>query len=227
MHVTAILLAAGRGRRLKSPVSKPLVRLKNFPLFEFSLKILERHPLITEIILVVNSGNYREVADRVKKSGYRKVRSLVLGGLRRQDSVYNALKKTEAKTRMVLIHDSARPFFKPREITALITRARKTGAAILGVPVKATVKECGPAGIVKRTLERKNLWEIQTPQVFSRDLILKAYRRFGRGDVTDDAGLVEKLHKRVVLIKGSYDNIKITTPEDFFVAQTIVKAKKD
>lgn len=225
MHVTAILLAAGRGRRLKSPVSKPLVRLNNFPIFEFSLKILERHPLITEIILVVNSGNYREVADRVRKSGYRKVRSLVLGGLRRQDSVFNALKNTDAKTRMVLIHDSARPFFKPREITALITRARRTGAAILGVPVKATVKECSPARIVKKTLERKNLWEIQTPQVFSRDLIFKAYRRFGRGDVTDDAGLIEKLHKRVVLIKGSYDNIKITTPEDLFIARTILQKK--
>lgn len=231
MRVTAILLAAGRGERFKSRISKPLSRLGNCPLIDFSLKILDRHPGVKDIILVVNPLNFKAMRDLVKNSGYRKVSSLVLGGARRQDSVWNALKKVSAQSQLVLIHDSARPFVTPREISALITRAEKSGAAILGVPVKATIKQVTKSQshkvtsrfTVKRTLERNSLWEVQTPQVFSRQLILKAYQRFGRGAVTDDAALVEKLDKRVDLIRGSYANIKITTPEDLIVAEAILR----
>jgi 2-C-methyl-D-erythritol 4-phosphate cytidylyltransferase len=231
MRVTAILLAAGRGERFKSRISKPLARLSGRPVIDFSLKILNRHPGVKDIILVVNPGNFKAMRELVKKSGYGKVSSLVLGGARRQDSVRNALKKVSVQSRFVLIHDSARPFVKPREISALIARAEKSGAAILGVPVKATIKQVTKSQshkvtshfTVKRTLDRNSLWEIQTPQVFSRQLILRAYQRFGRGAVTDDAALAEKLNKQVDLVRGSYENIKITTPEDLTVAEAILR----
>jgi 2-C-methyl-D-erythritol 4-phosphate cytidylyltransferase len=227
MHVTAILLAAGKGRRFKSRIPKPLVKLGGRPIIDFSLRILNRHPLVKDIILVVNSGNIGLIAALVKKSGYKKIRVLVLGGARRQDSVFNALKKVSAQSQLVLIHDSARPFVKFREISALLARARSSGAAILGVPVKATIKQVTSNFIVKRTLDRNFLWEIQTPQVLRKDWLLEANRKFAKVDVTDDAGLVEKLGKRIVLVQGSYDNIKITTPEDLYLAEAILRAKGD
>jgi 2-C-methyl-D-erythritol 4-phosphate cytidylyltransferase len=208
--------------------------------------VLERHPGITEIILVVNSGNIKPIATLVKKSGCKKVRKMVLGGARRQDSVFNALNKVNPQSRLVLIHDSARPFIKPLEVSALLTRAARTGAAILGVPVKATIKQVTrhyaqaytdasdsvgcksrvTSGFVaEKTLDRDLLWEIQTPQVFWKSLLLKAYRKFKDVDVTDDAAMVEKLKKRVELVPGSYDNIKITTPEDLTIAKALLKAR--
>jgi 2-C-methyl-D-erythritol 4-phosphate cytidylyltransferase len=231
MRVTAILLAAGIGKRFNSSLAKPLVKLGKRQIIDYSLKALERHPGVKEIILVVNSGNIKPIATLIKNSGLKKVRKLVLGGARRQDSVFNALNKVSPQSQLILIHDCARPFVKATEISTLISRAAKTGAAILGVPVKATIKQV--TGLkshaarltVKKTLDRNSLWEIQTPQVFRKSLLLKAYQEFKDVDVTDDAALVEKLRKRVELVRGSYDNIKITTPEDLTIAKALLKAR--
>jgi 2-C-methyl-D-erythritol 4-phosphate cytidylyltransferase len=248
MHVTAILLAAGKGRRFKSRISKPMVKLGGRPIIDFSLKTLNQHPLIKDIILTVNPGNIESIAALAAKSSCNKIRAVVLGGARRQDSVFKALKKVSAQSELVLIHDSARPFVKSREISALLTRAKSSGAAILGVPVKATIKQvtkspacqsgrlaCRQAGkshvtsgfVVEKTLDRNLLWEIQTPQVFRKDWLFEANRKFAKLNVTDDAGLVEKLGKQVVVVHGSYDNIKITTAEDLYFAEAILKARKD
>ncbi|MBU1906356.1 MAG: 2-C-methyl-D-erythritol 4-phosphate cytidylyltransferase, partial [Candidatus Omnitrophica bacterium] len=125
----------------------------------------------------------------------------------------------------VLIHDAARPFVNKKTVNALIKEAQRFGAAITGVPVKDTVKEAVSyqhsaisRNIVKKTLRRENLWAIQTPQVFKKDLILRAYKKFGHLDVTDDAMLVEKLGVKVSIVLGAYKNIKITTAEDLRVA---------
>jgi 2-C-methyl-D-erythritol 4-phosphate cytidylyltransferase len=233
MRVTAILLAAGKGKRFKSSLAKPLVRLGKRQIIDYSLKVLESHPGVKEIILVVNPQNIKPIAALVKGSGYKKVRELVLGGTRRQDSVFNAINSVSPQSQLVLIHDSARPFVNPSEISALIIRAAKTGAAILGVPVKATIKQVRKSpgqkvtnhSTVERTLDRNYLWEIQTPQVFRKSLLFEAYRRFKDVDVTDDAAMVEKLKKRVELVKGSYDNIKITTPEDLTIAKALLKTR--
>jgi 2-C-methyl-D-erythritol 4-phosphate cytidylyltransferase len=230
MHVTAILLAAGQGKRLRSRIPKPLVKLLGSAVIEYSLKVLNRHPWVKDIILVVNPANKKAVLGLIKKSGYNKVRALVLGGTRRQDSVFNALKKVQPESGLVLIHDSCRPFIKASDISELVAQAGRFGAAIPGVPVKATVKQVArykaqaTSFVVKKTLDRKNLWEIQTPQVFQRELIIKAYQRFNRQNVTDDAALIEKMGKRVVMAPGSYGNIKITTPEDLIIAEAILKS---
>jgi 2-C-methyl-D-erythritol 4-phosphate cytidylyltransferase len=230
MQVTAILLAAGKGVRLKSRVPKPLIKLKGRPVISYSLEVLARHPLVSRIILAVNPGNIKAIQELLNKSACKKPCSLVLGGARRQDSVFNALKEVGAQSRLVLIHDCARPFVKAGEISVLIREAKKSGSAILGVPVKATIKQIksaksrGESLSVDKTIDREKLWEVLTPQVFERELIVEAYRRFGKLDVTDDASLIEKLGKRIVMVPGSYNNIKITTPEDIFIAEAILRA---
>jgi 2-C-methyl-D-erythritol 4-phosphate cytidylyltransferase len=137
------------------------------------------------------------------------------------------------KTELVLIHDGARPFVAKDTITSVIKEAKRSQAAIVGVPVKATIKKietkrlkCGPRFVVEKTLDRDCLWEIQTPQVFKKDLILEAYQRFGNTEVTDDAMLVEKMDFDVSVVPGSYSNIKITTFEDLVLAEAILKRQK-
>jgi len=221
--VSAIVLAAGRGRRLKTKGSKPLIKINLLPTLIYSLKKFSLTPSIKEIILVVNKLNRAGVWRAVKKYRIRKVAHIVIGGRRRQDSVYNGLKKIDRRANLVLIHDSARPFIDKKSISRLIKAADAQGAAILAVPLKATVKRGSRNYFVKDTLSRNDLWEIQTPQVFKKELILKAYKRFGNIEVTDDAALVERLGAKVRIVRDSYFNIKITTPEDLVLAEAVAK----
>ncbi|MCU0652031.1 MAG: 2-C-methyl-D-erythritol 4-phosphate cytidylyltransferase [Candidatus Omnitrophica bacterium] len=232
MYVSAIVLAAGRGIRFKSRCPKPLVNINSKPLIIYSLETLSKSPLIKEIIVVANSFNQKQIIRRIKKYRLKKVMKIILGGKERQDSVFNGLKSINAAADLVLIHDAARPCINTKLILALISESKKTGAAIAGVPVKATIKlafssQLSAVGrtVVKQTLDRENLWEIQTPQVFKKGLILEAYRKFGKSPVTDDAMLVEKLGRKVYLVLGSYNNIKITTPEDLLIAGAIIKGR--
>jgi len=223
MYVTAIVLAAGKGLRSKSKLPKPLIKINSKPIIICCLEILSRHPYIKDIILVVNSGNSKEIIKRLKRYRIKKIKRVVLGGKRRQDSVGNGLSAIDTRTDLVLIHDSVRPFIDKETISRVIKEAKKSGAAIVGVPVKATIKEVTSRYIIKRTLPREKLWEAQTPQVFRKDLILRAYGKFKDTDVTDDASLAEKLGIKVAVIPGSYNNIKITTPEDLILAEAIAK----
>ena len=232
MYVTAIVLAAGKGVRSKSKLPKPLIKINSKPIIICCLEILSEHPYIKDIILVVNSGNSRDIIKILKRYRIKKIKKVVLGGKRRQDSVGNGLSAIDTRTDLVLIHDGVRPFIDKETISRVIKEAKKSGAAIVGVPVKATIKKvsCAAGYPVKRqfmvegTLNRNNLWEVQTPQVFRKDLILRAYGKFKDTDVTDDASLVEKLGVKVAVIPGSYNNIKITTPEDLILAEAIAKA---
>jgi len=221
---SAILLAAGSGSRLEAPVSKPLVKIGKYPVFLYSLRALIACPQIDEIIVVVNPANQRQITGIIRKSSFKKVKAVVLGGRRRQDSVYNGLHAVKESSRWVLIHDSARPFIERALISKVIRQAVKHGAAILAVRPKATIK-LAAGFFVTRTLNRKKLWEVQTPQVFKKDLLLKAYKKYLHAPVTDDASLIEKLGKQVNIVPGSYGNIKITTSEDLFLAKLIVQRK--
>jgi len=225
MYLSAILLAAGRGLRSKSKISKSLIKINSKPLIFYSLKTLSSLSSIKDIIVVANSRNLKGIINTVSKYRIGKVIRIVCGGKRRQDSAYCGLKAIDRRTDLVLIHDAARPFVNKKTVNALIKEAQRFGAAIAGVPVKDTVKEAVSyqhsaisRNIVKKTLRRENLWAIQTPQVFKKDLILRAYKKFGHLDVTDDAMLVEKLGVKVSIVLGAYKNIKITTAEDLRVA---------
>jgi len=223
MYTSAVVVAAGEGKRLKSKVPKQLIKIDSKPVLIYSLEVLNSHPAIKEIILVVNAGNKNAITKEARRYRIKKVSKIVLGGRRRQDSVFNGLKATSPNADLVLIHDGVRPFIKKEFILALINAACKSGAAVIGVPVKATIKEAGSPFVVKKTLEREKLWEIQTPQVFKKDLIMKAYNKFGRQAVTDDAVLAERFGAKVRLVLGSYHNIKITTREDLAIAKGILK----
>ncbi len=230
MYVTAIVLAAGKGERFSDKLPKPLAKIDGRPLIFYCLKTISQHRLVRDVILVVNTRVRDSIAGIVKQYRIKKVSQFVTGGRRRQDSVYNGLKAINERTDLVLIHDGARPFIDNKAIAAAVKEAAAGGAAIVGVPVKATIKQViGHRSqvigslIVKKTLDRDNLWEIQTPQVFSKDLILRAYNKFGNREVTDDAALVERLGVKVRMVKGSYSNIKITTPEDLILAEAIAK----
>jgi len=254
MYLSAIVLAAGRGLRFsrlnsatarggipariskmakpgKSKIPKTLVKIDSRPVIIYCLDILSKHPSIRDIIVVVNAGFLGEMVSKIRQYRIDKVRRVVRGGRRRQDSVYNALRVMDNRTDLVLIHDGVRPFIDKETVSSVIKEAQDSGAAVMGVPVKATVKQVRRSlghkvrsnFIVRKTLKRDELWEVQTPQVFSKRLILEAYKNFGKEEVTDDASLVEKLGAKVSVILGSYNNIKITTPEDLVIAKAIAK----
>lgn len=227
------MLAAGAGLRFGAQVSKPLNKINSKPVIIYCLEALNAHPGIKNIILVANPANSKGLIAKIRQYRINKISDVVLGGRLRQDSVMNGLKAVPADADLVLIHDGARPFITREMISAALFAAAKDGAAIAAVPVKATVKEVTghksqvtSLVIVKRTLERNNLWEAQTPQAFKRELILEAYRRFADTPVTDDAALVEKLGAKVAVVRGAYFNLKITTPEDLVIAQAIAKIQK-
>jgi 2-C-methyl-D-erythritol 4-phosphate cytidylyltransferase len=234
MYVSAIVLAAGKGLRLNSGVAKPLVKINFQPIIIYCLKIISKHPSIKDIVVVVNAKTQNKIIKAIKRYRISKIIRVVRGGRRRQDSVYQGLLAIDERTDLVLIHDGVRPFITKGIITSVIKKAKDTGAAIVGVPVKATIKKGSGAFLteaktkvmVVETIDRENLWEIQTPQVFKKDIILKAYEKSGNADVTDDAMLVEKLGVKVSVVPGSYHNIKITTPEDIILAKVILKMQK-
>jgi len=234
MYVSAIVLAGGLGLRFKSKVPKPLLKINSQPVIIHCLETFSRHSLIKDIILVVNPFNKKGIISSVNEHRIKKIRDIVLGGKERRDSVRNALGALSRRTDLVLIHDGVRPFIDKELVSLVIKEAGKCGAAIVGVPVKATIKSIKVSKyqsikdkfIVGNTLDRDNLWEIQTPQVFKKELILEAYKKFGNTEVSDDAMLVEKLGVEVRVVRGSYNNIKITTREDLVIAEAIAKEYK-
>jgi len=232
MYVTAIVLAAGRGIRFKSKISKPLIEINFQPIIIYCLNVFSKHPHIRDIIVAVNGKNSKSVINKIKRYRIKKIKNIVLGGRERSSSVACGLKAMDSRTDLVLIHDAVRPFIDKDSVSRVIKEADKYGAAIVGVPVKATIKKAARRSplaarrvIVEKTLDRERLWEIQTPQVFKKDLILEAYKRFGNTVATDDASLVEKSGAKVRLIPGSCFNIKVTTPEDLVLAEAILRAK--
>ncbi len=229
MPVTAIVLAAGSGSRLGTRVAKPLVLINSKPILMYSLETLADHRAIDTIIVVVSQASGDAVSALIKQYRIRKVSRIVFGGRRRQDSVLNGLRSLDQENGLVLIHDSARPFIDSQTISAVIKEAGVCRAAIAAVKVKSTIKEgfvsSGKAR-VRKTIARDRLWEAQTPQVFSKELLIKAYKRSARAQVTDDAMLVEKLGVPVRLVPASYSNIKITTPEDIVVAEALARHRR-
>jgi 2-C-methyl-D-erythritol 4-phosphate cytidylyltransferase len=224
MRVTAIIPAAGKGVRFKSSIAKPLVNLNKKPILIHTLNIFSNHDLIDDIVVVFNRKDIDLVKKEIDKFKIKKIRKIIPGGSTRRQSVENGLQQIDTDTDLVLIHDGVRPFIDDWIIYATINAAKRFGAAIAAVPIKPTIKKVDSSSLkVKCTLEREMLWEAQTPQVFKKDIILEAYKRFRDKNAIDDACLVERLGQFVKIIKGSYKNIKITTPEDLEFARVIKK----
>jgi len=224
MKTTAIVVAAGKGVRFKSKEKKPFAKLRGKPILAYALAVLQDSPLIDDIILAVDRSLIKKAEELVRRYRINKVKHIVAGGRIRSESVKNGLRYIADNTSLILIHDGVRPFVSKDLFKKLIAAARRFGAAISAVPVKATVKLSKDGSFVSYTPQRRYLWEAQTPQVFKKELIEKAYKKIGPDKLfTDDAVLAELVGGRVKIVKGDYKNIKITTVEDLKIAEALAE----
>mgnify|MGYP003788939301 CR=1 FL=1 len=229
MYCSAVIVAGGKGTRMGSDVSKQYLELNGKAVLAHTIDQFEKCGKIDEIIIVAGEDEVDYCTEHIwKKYGFLKIKSIVSGGKRRQDSVYNGLLGVSPKSQIVLIHDGARPLIKEEQINASIEGAIEVGACVVGVPVKDTIKICDQNQLIIQTPSRDTLWAVQTPQAFQYDRILKAYKEGIKNDLqaTDDAMMVEALGYPVKMIHGRYDNIKLTTPEDLAIVKGMMDKKK-
>ena len=226
--VSVIEAAAGMSNRMGSKINKQFIAIDNKPILAHTLEKFERCRYIDEIILVTKEEEVEYCRKEiVKKYGFKKVVNIVRGGKERQDSVYNGILALDEKTDIVLTHDGARPFVKIESIEDGIRGVEDYGACVIGVPVKDTIKVVDSNKVVHHTPKRDLLWAAQTPQCFWTHLLKKGYEMASEEGIvgTDDSSLVEKNGHSIKMIMGSYDNIKITTPEDLIIADSFLKDK--
>jgi 2-C-methyl-D-erythritol 4-phosphate cytidylyltransferase len=223
MKTQAILAAAGLGARLRQKLPKALVPLKQKPLFIYAAQVLERSPLIQSVIIVAPADFLVDFAGFVWKYHLRKVRRVISGGQTRCQSVSQGLIELDDDTDLVLIHDAARPLLSTKMVSQTIRTCHDVAGVIMAVPVKPTIKRVSKGMLVQATLKRDELWEVQTPQVFSKKILLQAYQHLKDWNTTDDAGVVEKLGKKVKVVPGDYHNIKVTTVDDIVLAEQFLK----
>lgn len=227
MKYQVIIPAAGQGKRMKAGKNKQFIELNEIPIIIHTLRVFEDHSQCSGIILVINEAEKADFQYLIEKYQIKKVRQLVFGGKERQDSVYNGVKAVRYDE-LVLVHDGARPFVTQESIELLVTKAVETGASVLAVPVKDTIKKA-EEGIVIETVERSTLWSVQTPQAFQLKLLLEAHDQARNEGYlgTDDASLLEKAGQPVSIVAGDYTNIKITTPEDLYIAEAILMRNEE
>ena len=223
---TAIVLAAGQGKRMHSKIQKQFLEIQGHPVLYYSLRCFQGSPIIQDIILVTGEDVISYCKEEiVKKYGLTKVTQVIAGGKERYDSVYAGLLACQ-NTDYVFIHDGARPFITEEILQRGLDAVRETGACVVGMPSKDTVKLSDREGFVKETPDRSFVWNVQTPQIFSYSLIRGAHESIRKKDmsgVTDDAMVVEQeTGVKVRLSEGSYRNIKITTPEDLAIAESFL-----
>ncbi|HEX7504850.1 MAG TPA: 2-C-methyl-D-erythritol 4-phosphate cytidylyltransferase [Syntrophales bacterium] len=230
MSTVAIVPAAGTGNRMGRERSKQYLSLAGMPILVWTLKVLEECPLVDGLLVVVPPQDIEFVRNTIlSPCNLNKVNGVIPGGKERQDSVRAGVEALDRDTDLVIIHDAVRPFISIELISQCIRAAREEGAVTVGVPVKDTVKEVAPDGRVLRTCDRSLMWLTQTPQAFRRDIIENAHHAAVRDGFrgTDDTSLVERLGIAVRMIRGEYSNIKITTPDDLILAETMLAGRKE
>lgn len=228
--ITAIVLAAGSGSRMKSKTKKQFMEIKGKPVIWYSLFEFEKSR-VDEIILVTGKEDIdyckKEI---VEKYNLKKIKNVVAGGSERYESVYNGLK--EVTGNIVLIHDGARPLINNEIIERSIEGTIKSDACVVGVPVKDTIKRANKEGYIIDTPNRSELWITQTPQSFKTDLVKMAYKKMKEElekgnttlNITDDAMVVEEFTtNQVRFVQGDYKNIKVSTPEDIDIAELFIE----
>lgn len=225
--VTAIVLAAGQGKRMNSNIQKQFMLINEYPVLYYSLKAFEDSS-VDDVIVVTGAADIEYLkAEIIDKYSFLKVKAVVAGGRERYDSVYNGLEAADCE--YVLIHDGARPLINTDIIERIIAEVKEYDACTAGMPVKDTIKVCDSAGMVVSTPPRNSVWQVQTPQAFKYELIRLAHEKLRSGQaesdrVTDDSMLVEELMRHPVkLVLGSYSNMKVTTPEDIIIAGALLK----
>lgn len=227
MKFTAIVLAAGQGKRMNSKVQKQFLLIKGKPVLYYSLSCFQNSREIEEIIVVTGKESINFCKQEIIEAyGFSKVKAVIPGGKERYDSVYAGLCACEDSD-YVFIHDGARPFLSNDMIRRGKEAVLDYGACVIGMPSKDTIKIADENGMVESTPSRNKVWNIQTPQIFSYTAIREAHekaRQQNMADITDDAMVIERFgNMKIKLVEGSYENIKITTPEDIVVAEKILE----
>jgi 2-C-methyl-D-erythritol 4-phosphate cytidylyltransferase len=212
----AVIVAAGSGTRMEG-LDKLFTQVAGRPLLAHAVAAFEGCWSVDRIVVVLSETNLERGREVLRDAGFAKVAGVCGGGARRQDSVACGL-ETLGSVGWVAVHDGGRPLVNPGMINRGLEAAKETGASVPIVPLVDTIKEVGDDGTVTRTLDRRHLWAVQTPQVFRYDLLQRAHREI-IGDVTDDAAMVEMLGVRVKTYEGRRRNIKITTPDDLYMAE--------
>ena len=223
MSVCAVVPAGGTGTRMGGAVPKQFLELNGKPILYYTLKTLQDCGIISELILVVPENEYDNACtDWLGKPEI--VTKVVVGGEKRQDSVYNGFCELSPQTEIVLVHDGVRPFLSHQMIQESVDAAREYGAAITAIPVNDTIKKVDDSGLVSKTVDREGLWRVQTPQVFRYELLQEAFKKANSEKFygTDEGTLIEHLGKPVKVVEGSEQNIKITRPEDLRLSEIFI-----
>jgi 2-C-methyl-D-erythritol 4-phosphate cytidylyltransferase len=221
---SVVIVAAGQGTRMNMGENKQYIQIGGKSVLARAISIFEELVPVKEIIVVVNEHDILYCKESIiGRYNFKKIKAIVAGGKERQNSVFNGLKEVNAHCGIVLIHDGARPFTDQESIFRSLESALEFGASCVAVPVKDTIKKGNSEGFVNETFDRSSLWAIQTPQAFKYDIIMDAHKKAIKDGYlgTDDAVLVERLGFQMKLVMGSYDNIKITTQEDLYLAEAI------
>jgi 2-C-methyl-D-erythritol 4-phosphate cytidylyltransferase len=229
MRVVALIPSAGRGKRMGAERPKVFLRLGSVPILIRTLQKFELCPPVDEMVPVVPPGEgVKEAEEMIRRAGLKKIFRVLPGGEERQESVYRGLTAIRGRAEWVIIHDGARPFVPPELIERTLSEARRSNAVAVALPAHETLKEISPGKEVLRTVDRRHVWMVQTPQCFEFNLILSAHEQARKDGFlgTDDASLVERLGIPVRVIEGSRFNFKITTPEDLVLGEALLKYGK-
>lgn len=222
-----VVVAAGKGSRMGTVESKQYLTIQQKPILVHTLETFDRVQEVDSIVVVVGSGDIARCEQYAEQYGLRKIHSIIAGGAERQESVCKGLEALPAESEWVLVHDGVRPLITREKIVQCWHEAMKSGAAVLAVPVKDTIKTVNSSGHIDFTPDRRSLWAIQTPQAFRLSLLKQAHEQALKDQYlgTDDSLLVERLGIPVRVIEGDYNNIKITTPEDLLWVDFLLKAR--
>lgn len=226
--ICVLIPAAGEGSRMDTSVKKPYLIIAKKPILSHTIDRFEQNSAIDDIFVIVDKSDFETCNTTVLAPyRYRKVRELIAGGETRQASVFNGLRALSNDVDFVIVHDGVRPFITDEVIFKCLTASKKWGAAVSAVPVKDTIKVANHQQFIDHTPDRDQLWRVQTPQAFRKSLLMDAHKTAIQNSFTasDDAALVEKLGSPVKLIRGSYKNVKLTTPEDLQIAEIWIHDK--
>ncbi len=227
-YVSVLIAAAGMSNRMGGNISKQFIQLGDRPVLAHTIQAFEESDIVDEIILILKEEDIEYCRQNiVKKYKFNKVTKLIRGGKERQDSVHNGIMALDPKSDIIISHDGARPFVTDKMIRDSVKKAITDGAAVVGVPVTDTIKMLrdGEGNQIDYTPKRSLLFAAQTPQTFKRDILVYAYEKAQEDDAlgTDDSSLVERLGIKVAMVEGAYSNIKLTTPEDIRLAESLIK----
>jgi len=219
-----VIPAAGQGKRMRAGCNKQFLSLMGQPILAHTIRVFEESNFVSEIVIVGAEGDISVIKELVYHQDFHKVAAICRGGLLRQDSVRAGVRALSPTIQRIVVHDGARPLLTLQAFNQFLEGTQKYPAAIMGVPIKDTVKRVNIAGNVLETLPREDLRAVQTPQIFDRGILEEAHHQAASAGYygTDDASLLEWMGYPVQMVEGMQENIKVTTPEDLWVAERIL-----